>query len=97
MKLAARSAVSPTANDPDAGPSPVSVATASGGSGRDAGSASQIRPHSVSVWVGSEAAAGDGAAEPPGTGVSPGDGDDDADGAADVTGGLAVGETLTAG
>ena len=71
MRLAVFGAAAPTASDADAGPSRVSVATASGGSGNDGGSASQIRPHSVSVWVGGDATAtGEAAVDPPGTGVS---------------------------
>src|SRR4029453_9967440 len=79
MTVAACSAVSPTANEPDAGPCPVSVGTASGGSGNDAGGAAQMRPRSVSCCVGGDAAAaGEVVAEPPGTGVWSGAGDADA-------------------
>jgi hypothetical protein len=70
MKSAACSADIPTASDALTGPSRVSVGTASGGSGNEGGRASQIRPHSASVWVvGTPAGGGVATVEPPGTGV----------------------------
>lgn len=63
------SADMPTAKVALAGPR-VSVGTESRANGNDGGMPSQIRPHSVSVWVGGWPAGGAVAAvDPPGTGV----------------------------
>jgi hypothetical protein len=64
------SADMPSAKVALAGPSRDSVGTASRVNGNDGGSPSQIRPHSVSVWVGGwPAGGGDATDAPPGTGV----------------------------
>lgn len=82
----------PAASDADAGPSsPVSVGTASGGTGNQAGSESQMRPQSVSVWVAGDAAPGVAAVEPPGTGVRSGDAEADGGGDEATLLGLAPG------
>jgi hypothetical protein len=93
MNVATLCAEPPAASEAETAPSsPVSVGTASGGTGNQAGSVSQIRPQSVSLWVAADPPAGGAVAlEPPGTGVRSGE---DAAGGADpagaVGGGVAV-------
>src|SRR5512134_1550879 len=70
MKTAASCGPAGSPKEALTGPSIASVGNAPGNAGKDAGTASQMRPHSVSVWVGSPAEPeGAGFAEPPGTAV----------------------------
>jgi hypothetical protein len=81
----ASSGPDPTENAALTGPAIESAGVEVPGRGNESGSASQIRPHAVSVWVGVLLGApGGDAVAPPGTGVSSAAGGDVAtDGAAD--------------
>ena len=98
MNVATACADPPAASDADTAPSsPVSVGTASGGTGNQAGSASQIRPQSVSVWVAADAAAGVAVTvELPGTGVNSGADDAVAEGGAEAGGAVGGGVAVAA-
>jgi hypothetical protein len=91
----ASSGPAPTEKAALTGPAIESAGVELAGRGNESGTASQIRPQAVSVWVGVPLGSPGGeAVAPPGTGVSSADGGDVTTGATDGAAELAAGEAI---